>query len=67
MGSRASCATPASGSGIGRVQVWTPVRPEPHTSFLDRYIHGMGFTTLYSDSVSPNRFAWGNPLFVRAA
>ena len=45
------------------------VRPEPHTSFFELYHHltprGMGFTTLYTDSVSSNRFAWGNALFVR--
>jgi FkbM family methyltransferase len=47
------------------------VRPEPHTSFfaLHDYLsaHGMSFTTLYTDSVSSKRFAWGNALFVRAA
>ncbi len=45
------------------------VRPEPHTSFFELYEHltkrGMGFTTLYTDSVFSNRFAWGNALFVR--
>ena len=45
------------------------VRPEPHTSFFELYEHltarGLGFTTLYTDSVSSNRFAWGNALFVR--
>ncbi len=45
------------------------VRPELHTSFFDLYDHltprGMGFTTLYTDSVSSNRFAWGNALFIR--
>jgi FkbM family methyltransferase len=44
------------------------VRPEPHTSFFALYEHltarGLGFTTLYTDSVSGNRFAWGNALFV---
>ena len=45
------------------------VRPEPHTSFFKLHEHltarGMGFTTLYTDSVSSNRFAWGNALFMR--
>ena len=45
------------------------VRPEPHTSFFALYEHltarGLGFTTLYTDSVSTNRFAWGNALFLR--
>jgi FkbM family methyltransferase len=45
------------------------VRPEPHTSFFELYDHltarDMGFTTLYTDSVYANRFAWGNALFVR--
>jgi FkbM family methyltransferase len=45
------------------------VRPEPHTSFfrLFEYLtaRGMGFTTLYTDSVFAKRFAWGNALFVR--
>jgi len=45
------------------------VRPEPHSSFFELYDHliprGLGFTTLYTDSVSSNRFAWGNALFVR--
>jgi FkbM family methyltransferase len=44
------------------------VRPEPHTSFFALYEHltarGLGFTTLYTDSVSANRFAWGNALFM---
>jgi FkbM family methyltransferase len=44
------------------------VRPEPHTSFFALHEHltarGLGFTTLYTDSVSANRFAWGNALFV---
>jgi FkbM family methyltransferase len=45
------------------------VRPEPHTSFFDLFefltTRGMGFTTLYTDSVSARQFAWGNALFVR--
>lgn len=45
------------------------VRPEPHTSFFTLFEYltarGMGFTTLYTDSVFAKRFAWGNALFVR--
>jgi FkbM family methyltransferase len=46
------------------------VRPEPHTNFFELYEHlttrGMGFTTLYTDSVNRHRFAWGNALFTRS-
>jgi FkbM family methyltransferase len=45
------------------------VRPEPHASFFDLFEflrgRGMGFTTLYTDSVFARQFAWGNALFVR--
>ncbi len=46
------------------------VRPEPHASFFELFEHltsrGLGFTTLYTDSVFERRLAWGNALFVRA-
>jgi FkbM family methyltransferase len=45
------------------------VRPEPHTSFFEVFEYltarGMGFTTLYTDSVFAKQLAWGNALFVR--
>ena len=45
------------------------VRSEPHASFFELFDYltarGMGFTTLYTDSVFARRLAWGNALFVR--
>jgi FkbM family methyltransferase len=45
------------------------VRNEPHASFFELFDYltarGMGFTTLYTDSVFAKQLAWGNALFVR--
>ena len=45
------------------------VTTEPHTSFFSLYEYltkrDMGFTTLYTDALASNQFAWGNALFVR--